>query len=331
MTRRGFLSAAAGLATATVVGGCGTEEPDSRPAAATSSAAGPFPVTVQHKFGSTTIEKAPQRILSLAYTDHEPLLALGIVPVGLIGFNAGWPEGVGPWAKPKLTGKKLELFAHAPDYEKIAAARPDLILTISYDGLEDVHKKLDQLAPTIAPPAGFVPYGVPWQQATELISSAVGRAADGKKLVAGTGAKLSAAAAANPGFRGKTVTVAYDNKGQLGAYTKEDGRPRFFAALGFVNNPEIDALQKTNFYVDISTEQVQKLEADLVVFISTADTTRAKVLRDNPALATLPAVKQNRFVVVEDYDVVTALSAGSVLSAPYALDHLLPQLTKAVL
>lgn len=65
------------------------------------------------------------------------------------------------------------------------------------------------------------------------------------------------------------------------------------------------------------------------MFISTADTTRDKVLRDNPALATLPAVKQDRFVVVEDYDVVTALSAGSVLSAPYALDRLLPQLTRA--
>ncbi len=117
-------------------------------------------------------------------------------------------------------------------------------------------------------------------------------------LQAAAGVVGAAAAAEYPQFKGKTVTVAYDNQGQLGDYTKQDGRPRFFSTLGFANNPAVDALQK--------------------------------VLRDNPALATLTAVKQNRFVVVEDYDVVTALSASSVLSAPYALDHLLPQLTEAV-
>jgi iron-siderophore transport system substrate-binding protein len=328
LSRRGFLHAAAGVAGAALLGGCGSDEPSGQ--APTPQAADGFPVTVPHKFGSTTVEQAPQRVLSLAYTDHEPLLALGIIPVGVIGFNAGWPEGVGPWATPHLKGQKLELFQHELNYEKVAAARPDLILTISFDGLKEPHDKLTQIAPTVAPPAGFVPYGVPWQQSTELIAKAVGRTEDGKKLVADTEATLAKAAAEHPQFKGKTVTVAYDNQGQLGAYTKQDGRPRFFSTLGFSNNPEVDALQKTNFYVDISTEQVQKLEADLVVFIGTTDTTRDKVLRDNPALATLPAVKQNRFVVVEDYDVVTALSASSVLSAPYALDHLLPQLTEAV-
>lgn len=42
-----------------------------------------FPVTIKHAFGETTIEKAPERVATVGWANHEVPLALGVVPVGM--------------------------------------------------------------------------------------------------------------------------------------------------------------------------------------------------------------------------------------------------------
>ena len=44
---------------------------------------GVFPATVTHEYGETTLEKAPERVVSLGYTDQDAILALGTVPVAI--------------------------------------------------------------------------------------------------------------------------------------------------------------------------------------------------------------------------------------------------------
>lgn len=51
-------------------------------AAAAGEDTGSFPVTVEHAFGETTIEADPQRVVTIGWTDHEVMAALGEVPVG---------------------------------------------------------------------------------------------------------------------------------------------------------------------------------------------------------------------------------------------------------
>ena len=34
-----------------------------------------FPVTIEHKFGSTTISEEPQRVVSIGFSEQDPLLA----------------------------------------------------------------------------------------------------------------------------------------------------------------------------------------------------------------------------------------------------------------
>ncbi len=62
-----------------------------------------FPVSVGHKYGSTTIDSAPKRVVSFGATDEDMVLALGLVPVGLTdwwdNYAAGKPW---PWAEPLL-------------------------------------------------------------------------------------------------------------------------------------------------------------------------------------------------------------------------------------
>jgi ABC-type Fe3+-citrate transport system substrate-binding protein len=57
--------------------GCST---DDRPTGGAATSIAP----VDHKYGSTPAQIKPQRVVSLGYTDHEPLLALGVRPVGVV-------------------------------------------------------------------------------------------------------------------------------------------------------------------------------------------------------------------------------------------------------
>ena len=42
---------------------------------------GAFPVTIEHKFGETTVNEEPERIVVAGLREQDSLLALGIVPV----------------------------------------------------------------------------------------------------------------------------------------------------------------------------------------------------------------------------------------------------------
>lgn len=87
-----------------LVAGCGSgsaDQPSSAPVAATDG--GVFPVTVEHAFGSTQIAKAPQRVVSVGYTDDQAILAFGIKPVGMVDQYPN-PPGKTPTSTPSGPG-----------------------------------------------------------------------------------------------------------------------------------------------------------------------------------------------------------------------------------
>ena len=63
------------------------------PAASGSSAAAAdaFPVSLENKYGTTTITKAPQRVVVVGLTEQDSLLALGVVPVATTKWFAENP------------------------------------------------------------------------------------------------------------------------------------------------------------------------------------------------------------------------------------------------
>src|SRR5215217_5551488 len=94
-----------------------------------------YPITVRHAFGTTVIEKKPERVATVAWANHEVPLALGIVPVGMARANFGDDDadGILPWVAAKLDELKAEtpvLFDEGDgiDFEAVAATRPDVIL-----------------------------------------------------------------------------------------------------------------------------------------------------------------------------------------------------------
>jgi iron complex transport system substrate-binding protein len=101
------------------------------------------------------------------------------------------------------------------------------------------------------------------------------------------------------------------------------------AELGFELPPALAALDTGDeFYIDMSREQVQMLDADVLVMIADTPDTRAFVDGD-VLLQRVPVVADGRMVVV-DTDTRGAMIYNSVLSVPYTLDHLVPMLAEAL-
>lgn len=83
--------------------GSGDDDSDATEDTGTDSAAdAAFPVTIEHKFGETTIEAEPERIVAVGLTEQDALLALGVVPVGTTEWFGEHPGAIWPWAQDDL-------------------------------------------------------------------------------------------------------------------------------------------------------------------------------------------------------------------------------------
>jgi iron complex transport system substrate-binding protein len=327
LTRRLGGSIAA-LLLVTALAACGSGEPAAAPAA---PSGGRFPVTIEHAFGSTTIERAPERVVTLGVTDADPVLALGTTPVAVTGYGFYPETGLGPWAQALVRGPQPVRLASdsTPDIEQIALLEPDLIIGVSAGFDQAVYDRLSALAPTIARPAGVAAYTVPRDQATRMIAAALGRAEQGEALIAQADAAFAAAVAAHPEFQGRTGAVVLPYEGQYGAYFPGDARGQVMAELGFVV-PEGLAARDTGerFFAEVSREEVGVLDGDVLVVLANDPAVRAVVDADE-VLQALPVVAEGR-MVVPDLDTRGAMTSNSVASVPYALDRLVPALAEAL-
>ncbi|KEI44531.1 iron-siderophore ABC transporter substrate-binding protein [Saccharopolyspora rectivirgula] len=327
VSRRGFLIGAAGLVATAGLAACGSGDNTSGSAAPS----GPgFPVSIPNRYGTATIETAPQRIVSLGITDHDVLLPLGIVPVGLTQWGP-WESGVGPWVEQHLNGQQPKLFGSEVDIESVIALKPDAVVALQSALTQDQYNRLSSFCPVVAQPPDSIDYGVNWRVQAETIGQLTGKQAEVQKLIDSTQAHIDKARNDNPSFAGKThVTVRTDSQGTYAAYTKQDARTALLEQLGLKLSPAIDDLDSGGkFNVKVSKEQVSLLDADVVI-VTTAKPTDVEAVRNDPLLNNLPAAKRGALLLVDDYDLTMALGSATVSSIPFALDRLVPQIAKAL-
>lgn len=304
------------------------------PAAAQDTAGDTFPVTIQHKFGVTVIPEAPQRVVAIGYTEQDPLLALGIVPVAVRYWYGDETDAIFPWADDEAADAAPQVL-NMPfgnlNYEAILALQPDLISAVDAGLNQEEYALLSQIAPTIAQSGSYVDFGMPWQEKTRMIGAALGKSAEARALVERVESLFEAARENNPEFAGQTLAVAY-NYGEsrtYGYYTEQDNRARFFTDLGFVIADELNEAAGESFYADLSTERIDLLDQDALVFLGLQFAQGGQeAIENDPLLSQLDVVREGRVVFVPPaYD--DALQFGSVLSLEYALEGILPELTAA--
>jgi iron complex transport system substrate-binding protein len=280
------------------------------------------PVTVEHKFGTTTIDTVPRRIVTIDVQWTDIMLAMGVEPVGYT-VDSFMPDSTVPWQQLPSGAKALELTDGVP-VEQVLALDPDLVLgSFSIDS-EETYKLLSDRVPTIA--------GSPdrqvasWQDMVRTAGKFLNQPDKAAQVIRSVDDEVAGVAAELPGLAGKTFALAQYIVGDslVVVADEEDGSSVFFQQLGMKLDPVVvsEGQKAGQARLTVSTERADLLRADFLSFLINGGD--ESDLADIPGFDQLPGT-----VAVLDYPTVVGLNTPTPLSIPYALEKMKPQLEKA--
>ena len=329
-TLRGLAAAGALLLSLGLTAACGG---DDEPTGGTGAAGGgdAFPVTITHKLGTTRIDKKPERIVVLGEIDADALLALGVQPVGMVELTGVQPDGLAPWNAAKVTGSKPTLLKTGEsgfNLEEIAKLRPDLILAAGDYTIDKEYGKLKELAPTTAYQKG--PAEDTWQEITRQVAQAVGRKAEGDRLVADVEAKIASVKTRYPELNGKGFAfTSVMPSGNIGVMkSREDTSVKMLEQFGMKLPDSIANLPGQGFAAELSMEKVSALDVDVLISHYNDDPATQKKIEGNKVFADLGVVKRGAYVAL-DLKSFWPLRTPSPLSVPYVVDQVVPRIAQA--
>lgn len=308
---------------------CGTSGDSGSDTEASGAAeAGAFPVTVDHAYGSTTIDAEPMRIVTIGWSGQDAVIALNKVPVAMESFSGdGIENNILPWDASRLNGAKPALMTTNPDipFEQILGLDPDVILAV-YSGIDEgEYKRLSDIAPTVAFPDQ--PWDTAWDKQMSMIGAALGQPEQAQTLIDETGAYFEKQAADHPQFQGKTATYAMRTDEGLIVFCGTDPRIRLLGQLGVKTSPGVDAVCTSgDSSVSVGMESIDTLDADVFILVDADGTNLDKLMSFGP-FANMTSVSNGRLVRLVGMDYAMATSAPTVLSVPYAFDEFIAQLS----
>lgn len=337
------LLAGAALALSGALAGCttGSTDESSTPRSQTKADAGAFPVTIEHAFGETTIEKEPTRVATVGWTDQDHALALGVVPVGATkltwGGNAG---GSSDWFDDELQDVQEDVKVAAPvryddtdgiPVEEIARTNPDLILATNSGLTKEDYTKLSKIAPVVAYPEA--PWVTPWQTSLATVGKALGRSSEAAEVEKEVEEDIVEARKANPEILGKSLIFGYlttTDLSQIGIYAPQDPRVSFMRDLGLEDAPSVAAAIKPGeFYGQLSAEKASMLQSD--VFLTWAETPQdMAVFSANKLIGQVPAIAGGHAYAEADKAIALAVTNPTPLSIETIIDEFVPHVVKAV-
>lgn len=330
------------LATACSQPPAGSEISDPTPSA--NETTGPFPITIEHALGATTVPEQPERVVTLGWASHDTALALGTVPVGIAEDGwAGGENGLLPWTDEAITregktigavdaGADVSVYSDVPEInvEELASLNPDLILA-TYSGIsQEQYDQLSKLAPTIAYPE--TPWLVSWQDQTLLNGKALGREDEAAELISNTEKSIHEAGAEHSSLSGTSFAFIYSqDDGTVGVYLPGDPRVYLLTGLGMSAASSVKSLSAAEgkFYAEISLEHLNRLkDADVLITWFNSEEEQQE-LEEFELFQKLPAVQSGAYVPMLDRQLSMAVSTTTVLSVPWSLDAIVPDLVEA--
>ncbi|WP_196121240.1 iron-siderophore ABC transporter substrate-binding protein [Anaerobacillus alkaliphilus] len=298
-----------------------------------------YPIVIKHAFGETVIEEKPERVVTISWANHDVVLALNVVPVGFSASNYGVQDDSGmlPWTKEKLK----ELGEETPnifqdtdglDFEAIADANPDVILS-AYSGItQEDYDTLSKIAPVVAYQTS--PWIASWREQITFNSLGMGMAAEGEKLIADTEKLIQDKANEHAEIKGKKAAFGMFMVADLSKfyiYTPGDPRGAFLGELGmeFPESLKSQMTDPNSFYIELSAENADALK-DAEVLIAYGDENTLKTLQADPILGKVPAIESGSVVIIGDSTPLAAAGNPNPLSIKYSIDEYLSLISEAV-
>jgi iron complex transport system substrate-binding protein len=290
---------------------------------------GAFPVTVAHRYGSTTITRRPTRVVTVGLTDQDTAVVLGVMPVGVRQWFGDYPSAAWPWTQPALAEAQPAVVGDAAAIDLAAVTRlhPDLILAMSPDVTRAQYRDLSKIAPVVAQPLPGAPGSIPWATSTRLAGRALGATAQATKAIFAAKHDFLVVHDKHPAFAKHTLVVASrDDAGTIRIYGPSDPRTRFMAQLGFQTPSWVtrQAGDATSFTLDPADGAT--VRSDRIAWIATA--AQEQAIKADPVVAAMPVTRTGRttFLAQDAPPIGDALRFDTILSVRYAVDWAVPLL-----
>lgn len=296
------------------------------------SDAGAFPVTIEHAFGTSTIEEEPERVVVAGLHETDFLLSLGIAPVGSHEWWGEYPYTVGPWAedvRSELGATPEVLEGFDVNVEWVASLDPDLIVISYHDIDQAMYDQLSEIAPVVAQHADYPTSSTPWREELRQIGEATGRSAQAEEVIAGVDTTIAQIVADHPSLAGATfASGGIWDEGAVTAYTADDVTNRVLAELGMEVPAEFEE-GADGITITLSLEALDRLDLlDTFIWMDDGQVMEAQM----EAIPTYTATRMHEEgrSIFPDRDLVLAMSFNTPLSIPYYLEQLAPMLDAAI-
>lgn len=287
-----------------------------------------FPLTIEHKYGETTIPAAPERVATVDYAGGDNVLALGFQPLTVRSWFGPYENGLWPWAQ-ELSTSDPELLEGELNFEQIAATDPDIILALRSGITAEEYEKLSAIAPVVAVPPGRGDYDLTWLEQAELAGLALGKSDLAAERIAEVQAAVAETAAAHPDWEGKTFAMMTYWDGAVGLYSATDSSVVFIESLGLTIHPMVRELStEGEFYITLSEEVLPELDADVIFWYAASDDEDVLGLVARQAMRA-PAEGREIFLSLNSLT-NGALSYGSLLSLAEGVQRITPMIEAAI-
>ncbi|WP_067169551.1 ABC transporter substrate-binding protein [Microtetraspora niveoalba] len=268
----------AGIVLAMAVAACGSSTTATEPEGASGTAAGAtpaaqttFPRVIEHAMGTTEVKAQPKRVVALDQSFVDAVLTLDTEVVGYTQYRSiedKLPDYLNPVMANAANAVPVGTL-EAPSLEKIAALKPDLIVSakVRHEALYD---KLSAIAPTVFSETT----GAIWKENLRLMGKALGKedlaeqritayqeraAKIGEEIKEKNGGKLPTVSIVR--FAGEPTARLYVENSYSGVVLKDVGFPR----------PEGQPTVTDTIMVEISEERIADLDADHIFVSSYED------------------------------------------------------------
>lgn len=282
--KRQFTAAVVIAAVALAVGGCASDD-DEPGGGGTSASAAAFPVTV----GDLTLDKRPEKIVSLSPSATEMLFAIGAgAQVTAADDNSNYPP----------EAPKSELSGFQPNAEAIAAKAPDLVVLAN-----DTNKVVDQLTTLKIPvylAASAVTLDDTYKQLADL-GALTGHATEAGDTVQRMKDDIAKLVKDVP-QRATKLSYYYELDPTLYSVTSKTFIGALFSLAGLENVADAsDADGKKGGYPQLSAEALVKSDPDLIFLADTKCCQQSlETVRARTGWANITAVKSGNVVELDD-------------------------------